>query len=205
MSQQLQKALIKLGSKGIDFNTSTPEEVLEFKSKWDTPQGRDAMNFRRGWEATAAKQTFWPEFGRKVGLGIGIAAGVTGVTYIADLIIDKLRENRQQAASAEYFQKMLEAHPTLQKEDPELLAKYWSSLYHFAPNMAQDPLAAGAYIKQSIVRLSHDQFGGPPPETFSTLTQIQKQYRESNKSQDSLNDAARKKAVEQVVALGAVR
>ena len=78
--------------------------------------------------------------------------------------------------------KMLDGHPELKKADPEQVAKYWESLYHFAPYMAQDPLAAGAYIRQSLARGYAEEFGGPPPDTFATLSNINKQMVDSAKS-----------------------
>ena len=38
--------------------------------------------------------------------------------------------------------------------------------------MAQDPLAAGAFIRQSLARGLPDEFGGPAPDTYGTLTSI---------------------------------
>ena len=89
-------------------------------------------------------------------------------------MMDYFQERKIKAKSVEYYSKMMEAHPELKKEDPETVAKYWASLYHFAPYMAQDPLAAGAYIRQSIARGYGDEFGGPPPDTFNTLSDINK-------------------------------
>ena len=45
--------------------------------------------------------------------------------------------------------------------------------------MAQDPLAAGAYIRQSIARGYGEEFGGPPPDTFNTLSDINKKLVET--------------------------
>lgn len=38
--------------------------------------------------------------------------------------------------------------------------------------MAQDPLAAGAFIRQSLARGLPEEFGGPAPDTYSTLAAI---------------------------------
>ena len=78
----------------------------------------------------------------------------------------------------EYFIRMLNAHPGLTKADPAVVAQYWESLYHFAPNMAADPLAAGAYITQSLKRGYSAEFGGPPPDVFKTLTEIQRSFND---------------------------
>ena len=81
--------------------------------------------------------------------------------------------------SAEYYEKMLEAHPKLKKEDPEVVAKYWASLYHFSPFMAQDPLSAGAYIRQSLDRGLED-LGGPGHDTVNVLADINRKMVGSN-------------------------
>jgi len=101
-------------------------------------------------------------------------AGVAAAGAFLDKMMDYFRNKNIKAKSSEYFQKMLEEHPALEKEDPAQVAKYWASLYHFAPYMAQDPLAAGAYIRQSLARGYADEFGGPPPDTFNTLSDINK-------------------------------
>ena len=113
-----------------------------------------------------------------LGQAVLTAGAIISVSALVDEIIDYLRASYHKYKSREYYTRMLEAHPQLQKEDPIEVAKYWESLNHFAPSMAADPLAAGAYITQSIRRLSGEQLGGPPPDTFDTLTSIQKQYSE---------------------------
>jgi hypothetical protein len=113
-----------------------------------------------------------------VQLALPLAAGVIGAT--ADVTIsaikDYLAKRNITKVKNEYFEKMLEAHPSLRNEDPELVARYWESLYHFAPNVAADPLAAGAYITQSIRRDYMGQFGGPPIDVYKTLTDIQSRF-----------------------------
>ena len=42
-------------------------------------------------------------------------------------LISKIEEHGHKAKSKEYYQKMLEAHPSLTKEDPSVVAKYWAS------------------------------------------------------------------------------
>jgi len=102
-------------------------------------------------------------------IGVSAAAGV--VTNIVGIIIKKLQDMHVKHQSAEYYKKMLEAHPKLKKEDPEVVAKYWASLYHFSPFMAQDPLSAGAYIRQSLDRGLED-LGGPGHDTVNVLADI---------------------------------
>ena len=109
-------------------------------------------------------------------LGFSILANTIGQTinqFIATMM-QYFDAKREQSMSKEYYTKMLEAHPTLMKEDAKTVAKYWSSLYHFAPHMAKDPLAAGAYIRQSIDR-GLEELGGPSPDIVKNLSDIENQ------------------------------
>jgi hypothetical protein len=128
-----------------------------------------------------------------------LGMGVVGASVFADAIIKFFKKQYKQYKSKEYFEKMLEAHPQLQQEDPTEVARYWESLYHFAPHMAEDPLASGAYITQSMRRLSGEQLGGPPPDTFATLADIQKKSKEGKSSQEELGLKARQEAVAQII------
>lgn len=112
----------------------------------------------------------WSQVGTAaLGSLLAVAAGT-----FADEIVDWLKENNLKGKSKDYYQAMLDAHPQLKKEDPKLVAKYWASLFHFAPYMAQDPLAAGAYIRQTLRQLPNEEFGGPTVDTYSTLANINK-------------------------------
>jgi len=128
-----------------------------------------------------------------------VAASIIGSTaamtlgFFIDEIFESLKKLRIKAKSREYFEKMLEAHPQLKKEDPTIVAQYWASLYHYAPFMAEDPLSAGAFIRQSIDRGFPDLYGGPPIDTYNTLSNIQKQISDSrSKTKRRFTDAAEK-------------
>ena len=131
------------------------------------PTGRSFSRFRRG-----------------ILYGAGVAAAFAGVTTFVAAMVDWFKANRLQAKSKDYFVKMIEAHPQLKKEKPEIVARYWQSLYHFAPYMAADPLAAGAFIRQSLARGLPEEFGGPPPDTYVTLSDIQQKATGSDKPSD---------------------
>jgi hypothetical protein len=142
------------------------------------------------------------------GLGIGFKRGLSaiaipvgiysGLKIMDELFIDnlikKLREKRTRTESKEYYQKMLIAHPQLKKEKPEVIALYWESLVHFAPDMAKEPLAAGAYITQSIRRKYGEDLGGPPPDVFKGLTDIQSNLNKK--------DEKAKSTVEKLIGIG---
>jgi len=110
-----------------------------------------------------------------------------GISAFADEIIDWLKGQNLKSKSKDYYEQMIEAHPQLKKENPEVVARYWASLYHFAPMMAADPLASGAYIRQSIARGYPEEFGGPPIDTYSTLTGINKDMT-SGRSRGALTE-----------------
>jgi hypothetical protein len=109
-------------------------------------------------------------------LAAGLAISIMGstVAVFIDEMLEWFKENKLKSKGKEYFQEMLRAHPSLKKEDPKIVAQYWASLFHFAPHMAADPLSAGAFIRQSIARGFPEQFGGPPIDTYSALTGINK-------------------------------
>ena len=106
--------------------------------------------------------------------GIALGTAFQGV----DELITYFKRRNIKAKSKEYYQKMIDSNPQLKDFSVEEIGKYWESLYHFAPHMAQDPLAAGAFITQALRRLSTSELGGPPPDTFATLTDIQKKFKE---------------------------
>lgn len=81
---------------------------------------------------------------------------------------------RVEAKSDNYYEKMLQGNPKLMDKDPEEVAVLWSTLYHTAPNLARDPVAAGAFIRQSIDREVLKEYGGPPIDTYKTLIDIEK-------------------------------
>ena len=115
----------------------------------------------------------------RLGHGAALAVGIVLASTVVQEILEYLKERGLAAQSAGYYLKMLVAHPELKKENSKLVAKYWASLYHFAPFMAQDPLAAGAFIRQSIARGLPEEFGGPAPDTYLTLSDINRKIVQS--------------------------
>ena len=113
---------------------------------------------------------------------IGLSALVSGLGQSINMFIQKLMEahsaRKEKSMSKEYYKKMLESHPTLLKEDPELVAKYFTSLNHFSPHMSKDPLAAGAYIRQSLDR-GLEELGGPSPDIVKNIADIEGQATQS--------------------------
>ena len=91
-------------------------------------------------------------------------------------------DNNHKASSKGYYEKMLKEHPELLKEKPELVAKYWNSLFHFAPHMAKDPLASGAFIRQSINQ-GLEELGGPSPDIVQGLSDVEQKSQQAQKLQ----------------------
>lgn len=131
----------------------------------------------------AQKQRIVPAFNRAMtGVSVLMLGALMGA--IGDTIYESVQKNIGRVKEPKYFKKMVEAHPELAKESPEAVAKLWSTLYHHAPNMAQDPVAAGAFIRQSIGRGYLEEWGGPSPDTYKTLTDVQKSLSEQKKPSD---------------------
>lgn len=127
----------------------------------------------------AAKGIDWKGPWGQIATAIVGSAIAATMGAFADEMIDWLKENKLKSKSKDYYEEMLRAHPALKKEDPKLVAQYWASLFHFAPQMAADPLSAGAFIRQSLDRGYPDLYGGPPIDTYSTLAGINKSVSES--------------------------
>lgn len=78
---------------------------------------------------------------------------------------------------------MLKQHPELKDYPFDKVLQYFNTLYTFSPNLAKDPLSAGAFIRQAI---RMDEFGGPSYETIKTLGDIEKKVQETTSSPDKL-------------------
>ena len=61
---------------------------------------------------------------KRLGTGVLAAVGFVAIARTADIIIAWLQQRQLQAKSSEYYAKMLEAHPALRKEKPEVVARY---------------------------------------------------------------------------------
>ena len=75
------------------------------------------------------------------------------------------------------FEDMLEVHPDLRELPLDRVKLYFESLIHFSPVLAENPLAAGAYIKQ-VMKYDHVA-QGPLPETVQLVSTIEKTRRDA--------------------------
>lgn len=96
--------------------------------------------------------------------------------YLAGRAVEYAQSGAKEIEMHTNFKNMLDYRPELKSEDQLLVKKYFDSLVHFAPAIAQDPLAAGAYVKQAM---QYEDVGGPPYSTIESLVNTQKRFRES--------------------------
>lgn len=104
---------------------------------------------------------------------MAVIAGATIAANFVNKVAEYVNKQTNLRMEPRYFKAMLEKHPSLADRDPEVVANLWSSLYHHSPHYAQDPIGAGAFIRQMMDRGNLDQFGGPAPDTYKTLGEIQ--------------------------------
>jgi len=114
----------------------------------------------------------------KIVLGMGIAAPATALgDFMIGKSIDRGYKAFKNVDFTKKFEEMLNLRPELKSEDQIILKRYWDSLIKFAPVIAEDPLAAGAYLKQAI---EYEAVGGPPYSVIDSLVKLQKTYKETN-------------------------
>lgn len=113
--------------------------------------------------------------GATMGLGALVYEAIRGAEKMyQDFKLDSMKEPK--------FDEMLKLHPQL-AEDRDVKKRamlYYDSLWNYAPTVAQDPLAAGAYIKRALEM--HHAGGGPLPELLNQVTSIQKDVNQAKMS-----------------------
>lgn len=111
------------------------------------------------------------------------AVSLIGAAVVINQFVRKMLEyaERKQlkAMQPEYFEKMLKKNPSLLREDPEEVLDLFDTLYHSAPHLAQDPIAAGGFISQNIQARVIPEFGGPSIDTYKTLSEISQKSQQS--------------------------
>lgn len=117
-----------------------------------------------------------------LGTGSAFSLGAAGAAKAADAIEDIAEKPQKE----KHFQDILAMRPELKKEDPLLVRKYFESLWKFAPAIASDPLAGGAYISQVI---KFEGAGGPPYSTIEALVKTQKTYKDTNPAKGRFSTA----------------
>ncbi len=108
--------------------------------------------------------------------GIAVPTAMAGANILGKGV-DQLQDILEGPDKERDFQAILEIRPELKNEDPLLVRKYFDSLHKFAPAIASDPLAGGAYLYQVM---KFEGAGGPPYSTIESLVKTQKTYRDTN-------------------------
>ena len=111
--------------------------------------------------------------------GLAVSAGLGLAAAGAKIGVQSWEESRLAGKKDELFREVIKLHPDIipNKERAKL---YFEALLHFSPQVATNPLTAGAYIRQA---LQYDHVaGGPLPASVNELTQIQKQTAEAKKN-----------------------
>ena len=134
-----------------------------------------ASVFKEELEKVAKTKTSLPG---NVGSLLAASAAIGLGTLAAGKLYDTYQDAKFEKELPQHFDAMLDAHPQLLEEDPVLVKRYFQSLVNVAPNIAQDPLAAGAFITQSL-RMS--ELGGPSIATYKDLAQTQKDVSQARK------------------------
>lgn len=124
-----------------------------------------------GWLSNTTKPGFWDGMGQTALKGAGFVAGALGLELVAEGSVEWLKQRNIAKAKDPAFQKVLEVHPELKDYPFDKVMLYWDHLYKFTPSLAADPLAAGAYIRQSLEQF--DTIGGPPHDTVKNLVSIE--------------------------------
>lgn len=147
---------------------STMLKMAAFKEEVEKLLAEDYLEKNANMKAT---------IGNAVLLGALAAPAFAAGSYLTGKGIDMLEQQGLEMKYEDNFKRMLEYRPELKAEDQLLVKKYWDSLIHFAPAIAQDPLASGAYVKQAI---QYEEVGGPPYSTIESLVKTQKTYKDAN-------------------------
>ena len=111
------------------------------------------------------------DFAKTLGL-MALAAPMFGLSqYYIGKKLDEHEDLKLEKEKDPSFKNMMNMHPGLRNEDQILVKKYFDSLWHFAPTIAQEPLAAGAYIRQAMQL--EDAHGGPTYSMVKDLIQAE--------------------------------
>lgn len=158
------------------------DKFIQFAKEGKIPESTIAKmaEFKAKLEAHSFKKTGAAQPVNKMELSkVLLLAGAMGAAPLliggATDLVQKILLDRKKGPA---FQAMLDAHPTLKKEDQVLLAKYFDSMWHFSSHLAQDPLAAGAYIRSALQY--HGAYGGPTPNMAKDINTLQREFRQDS-------------------------
>jgi len=104
-------------------------------------------------------------------VSLGVAGVAAGIGKAFDAIKNRLTKQRN-------YKSMLEANPTLGREDASKVQMLYNSLHSMSPAMAKDPLIAGSFVRSSL-ELSPESGPAVPPATAKMLAETQKNIRQA--------------------------
>ena len=106
-------------------------------------------------------------------LGAGFATFLEAVKALEGKIVDWTTDLKK----PKLFEEMLEVHPDMRELPLDRVKLYFEALLHFSPVMAENPLAAGSYIKQAM---KYDHVAqGPLPASIQEIGMIEKNKRQA--------------------------
>ena len=91
--------------------------------------------------------------------GLGIGQAVAG--ELVDFGIDRFNQYQTSREAENVFEQVYNESMELQKRDKETVRKYYSSLFHFSPKTALDPIATKSYLLSTVDWESQDKAGVP--------------------------------------------
>lgn len=104
-------------------------------------------------------------------VGAGVTAAGMGMSKGIGMV-------RERFAKAHDFKTMLEANPSLHKEDASNVQALYNSLRRMSPTMAKDPLIAGSFIRESILK-SPEEGIAMSPLTAKMLAETERNVAQS--------------------------
>lgn len=170
-----ESTIIKMASFKEELLSFLNEETLEknaFGPKTDITQKGLKLIY------PAAKKKLFGDTAKRILATAAIYPTLALSNYMIGKGMQSASDATQEIELKSAFKKMMEYHPQLNTEDPLLVKKYWDSLAKFAPAIASEPLAAGAFIKQALQY--EEGIGGPPFPQVEALIKAQKTYKETH-------------------------
>jgi hypothetical protein len=118
-------------------------------------------------------------FLKYLGTGLAVSAGLGAVAAGTAIGVNAYQQHKLDATKQPLFDQMLQLHPEL-KENKLRASLYFDTLWHYSPVIAQNPLSAGAYIRQALQMDS--VAGGPLPQMVKELIEIAKSHNQSRQN-----------------------
>jgi hypothetical protein len=115
---------------------------------------------------------------QNIGLAV-LGAGLVTFTEILRGLEGKIIDWNSDRKKPQMMEEMLEVHPDMRDLPIDRVKLYFEALCHFSPSMAENPLTAGAYIKQAM---KYDHVAqGPLPASIQEIGQIEKNRQQAAK------------------------